>query len=151
MKDIYDCVVVGDVFIDIIVRGKNLSSSFIGGVSHCDSIDVFPGGCGNVAVGLTKLGGKSILIGKAGNDIFGKIYIWDLKRNGVLENVFFDDELGTGLIIDFVEEDGERSFLVYRGANNKLSPEELDGVSNLLEKSRYLYISGYSLVSSTQK
>jgi len=108
------------------------------------------GGSGNVAVGLSTLGGKTAFVGKAGNDLFGKLYAQDLKNRGVVSKIFFDRCSQTGLILVFVEEK-ERSFLVFRGANDQLSVSEIGRSDDLIKKSSFVYFCGYSLVRAPQK
>jgi sugar/nucleoside kinase (ribokinase family) len=45
----------------------------------------------------------------------------------------------------------ERSFLVSRGANDKLSTNEIEEVKDLIRDSKYLYFSGFSLVGNPQR
>ena len=119
LMDSFDCVVIGDIFIDIIVQVNENDLQFCrGGTSYCSFAGTAFGGGGNVAVGLSKIGGKSAFIGKAGEDFFGKSYVEDLKRNSVDAKVFLDKHLPTGLIVVFVEDNIQRSFLVFRGACN---------------------------------
>ncbi len=53
-------------------------------------------------------------------------------------------------MVVFVDEKGERSFLVSRGANDNLLPDEVVS-AGLINKSRYLFVSGLSLVSASQR
>ena len=76
-----DCTVVGDVFFDIIIRVYgDYRRFFRGGTSYCDFAKAVLGGSGNIAVGLSSLGGRVAFVGKAGQDFFGKLYIRDLKK-----------------------------------------------------------------------
>ena len=152
LMDSFDCVVIGDIFIDIIVQVNESDLQFCrGGTSYCSFAGTAFGGGGNVAVGLSKIGGKSAFIGKAGEDFFGKSYVEDLKRNSVDAKVFLDKHLPTGLIVVFVEDNIQRSFLVFRGANDQLLSEEIERANNIIERSNYVYFSGFSLVSSVQR
>jgi fructokinase len=150
--DQFDCTVIGDVILDIIIQVTGDQRPFFtGGTSYCDSAKAVLGGSGNIAVGLSSLGGKAAFVGKAGSDFFGKLYMLNLKKKGVVPKIFFDNDFPTGLIIVFVENGKERSFLVSRGANNKLSIDEIEKVKNLIMRSRYVYFSGYSLVNDPQR
>ena len=69
--DSFDCVVIGDVFIDIIVKVNGNAGQFCrGGTSYCSFAETALGGGGNVAVGLSTIGGRSAFIGKASR-VFG--------------------------------------------------------------------------------
>lgn len=147
-----DCTVIGDVFIDLIIKVTNNHRGFFyGGTSYCDFAKVELGGSGNIAVGLSSLRGRSAFVGKAGKDFFGKLYVKDLKKKKVVSKIFFDKDAPTGLIIAFVHDGKERSFLVFRGANDKLSIDEIGNVSDLIKRSRYVYFSGYSLINDPQQ
>jgi len=144
-----DCTVVGDIFFDVIAQKKTWRNSFSrGGTSYLNYAKLALGGSGNIAVGMSLLGLKTAFIGKAGGDMLGKIYEEDLKSNNVITKIFFDRDLPTGIVIALTECEGERSFLVFRGANDKLTLEEVESSKRLIETSKYLYICGYSLISS---
>jgi sugar/nucleoside kinase (ribokinase family) len=149
--NLYDCVVIGDVLIDIILQvDGNDKRFFRGGTSYSSSATVSVGGGGNVAVGLSQIGGKSAFIGKAGCDLFGDLYDQDLKVNNVASRLFRDKRLSTGFTVVFVE-NLQRSFLVFRGANNQLLSEEIDEARRVIENSQFVYFSGFSLVSDPQR
>jgi fructokinase len=148
----FDCTVIGDVFMDVVIRvNGDYRRFFRGGTSYCDSAKIALGGSGNIAVGLSSLRGRAAFVGKAGDDFFGKLYIQDLKNKGVVPKVFLDKDSSTGLLISFVEDGKERSFLVFRGANDRLSIDEIEKATSLIKRSKYVYFSGYSLVNDPQR
>lgn len=147
-----DCTAVGDTFFDIMVRRDPFKFGLVrGGTSYSSPITIEPGGMGNVAVGLSRLGGKAQFIGKAGEDALGSFYQDNLIKEGVSAKVIFDKDSSTGIIITFVDEEGERSFLVSRGANDFLLPEEIAQYESDIKRSKYLFISGCSLVNNPQR
>lgn len=147
----FDCTVIGDVFFDVIAKVDSYPKSFLlGGTSYCNFVKLTHGGSGNVAVGVSTLGGKTAFVGKAGNDFLGKLYSQELKNRGVHSKIFFERRSPTGLILAFVE-GRERSFLVFRGANDQISVNEIRQADDLIRKSRYVYFCGYSLVHAPQK
>jgi len=147
-----DCTVVGDIFFDVMV-GRDPSELGLvrGGTSYSGPITIELGGMGNVAVGLSRLGGKAQFIGKAGNDVLGSFYKNNLIDEGIGAKVVFDKSHSTGIIITFVDKKGERSFLISRGANDFLLPEEVEQYESDITRSNYLFISGYSLVNHPQR
>jgi len=148
----FDCTVIGDVFVDVIVHVDRYESrSFRGGTSYCSFAGPALGGGGNVAAGLSRIGGSSAFIGKAGRDLFGKLYLQDLKENEVTSELFTDENSPTGLTIVFVDSTMERSFLVFRGANDHLLSEDIEKAFSLVERSEYVYFSGFSLVNNPQR
>jgi sugar/nucleoside kinase (ribokinase family) len=123
----------------------------MGGISYLDSAKIVPGGSGNVAVGMSLLGLKTAFIGKAGKDYLGKLYSDDLVHQKILTKIFYDKNSPTGIVIVFTEHEGERSFQVFRGANDGLTAEEVESSKMLIKNSKYLYICGCSLINSKQQ
>jgi len=151
-KSIYDCVVVGDVMFDVFVRRNAVKLDHLqNGTSYCDFAKIDFGGAGNVASGLSFLGAKVFFIGSAGNDSWGKLYFRDLSTNGVTARIFFEKHVPTGLSIVSLDPNGERSFMVSRGANDLLTVKEVERSLDTIKSSKYLYFSGYSLVADPQK
>jgi sugar/nucleoside kinase (ribokinase family) len=149
---ILDCTVVGDIFMDLIIHvGRKWNQFDYGGTSYSDFAKMEFGGSGNVAVGLSLLGAKVSLVGKAGKDLFGGLYVENLERNKVIPQLFFDSRSPTGFVLVFVHDQKERSFLVFRGANDSLSVPEIEKTDKLIRRSRYLYFTGYSLISNPQR
>jgi len=122
-----------------------------GGTSYCDFAKIDFGGAGNVASGVALLGGKTAFISKAGNDCWGRLYEENLKTKGVTTRIFYQDDIFTGLDLVGLEQDGERSFCVFRGANDTLSEHDVDNSIDLIMRSEYLYFSGYSLANEPQR
>lgn len=89
-----------------------------------------PGGApANVAIAVTRLGGKAAFVGKLGDDEFGHMLAGILKQNGVsVEGVKFDEGARTALAFVTLRADGEREFMFYRNpsADMLLTPEELN-------------------------
>jgi sugar/nucleoside kinase (ribokinase family) len=149
---VLDCTVVGDIFMDLVIHvGREWNQSCYGGTSYSDFAKMEFGGSGNVAVGLSLLGATVSLVGKAGKDLFGKLYVENLKKNNVIPQVFFDERSPTGSVMVFVHDHKERSFLVFRGANDSLSVQDIEKTDKLIRRSRYLYFTGYSLINNPQR
>jgi sugar/nucleoside kinase (ribokinase family) len=148
----FDCTVIGDVMLDVFVGHKGKAVTFrFGGTSYCDFAEIDFGGAGNVAAALSLLGVKASFVGKAGNDLWGRMYEENLKSNGVTTNMFFEKNISTGLALIALGKRGERSLYVFRGANDKLSIDEINKSNKFPKTSKYLCFSGFSLVSDPQK
>lgn len=107
-------VVVGDVLIDVTVRG---------GPEHDAQVSLCPGGsASNVAVWATHLGALATVVGRVGNDFAGGAVRAALEERGVDAQLSEDPEAATGT---FILIGGER--WVDRGANASLEPEHLPG------------------------
>ncbi|RVW35795.1 Fructokinase-2 [Vitis vinifera] len=89
-----------------------------------------PGGApANVAIAVTRLGGRSAFVGKLGDDEFGHMLAGILKENGVRgDGITFDVGARTALAFVTLRADGEREFMFYRNpsADMLLKPEELN-------------------------
>jgi ribokinase len=142
-------LIIGDVFLDFSVLVNKLQLP-AGGIIHCNNANYTFGGSGNLAQGLSLLGVTNCFVGKAGNDTFGVLYKMDLEKNGTLTRIFLDEAYSTGILISVIDSSAERSFLVARGANDKLNSNEIDKVFDEIECD-YLYLTGYSLVNSPQR
>ena len=75
-----------------------------------------PGGApANVAVGVARLGGHASMLGKVGDDAFGRLLIETLTANGVATEAVLTTRAGnTPMAVVTVAPDGEREFLIYR-------------------------------------
>ncbi|MHA1298039.1 MAG: carbohydrate kinase family protein [Candidatus Helarchaeota archaeon] len=90
---------------------------------------LIPGGsAANIAVDLKYLHLNSADIGKIGNDSLGHECIDDFKEHGVnIDCVHFSEDIGTGLSVILLTPWGkDRSIMSYKGANNLLSPSDLN-------------------------
>jgi fructokinase len=87
----------------------------------------FGGAPANTAMGLAKLGNTVSFMGKVGNDPFGHFLKQTLEENHVdTHALMMSDEFRTTLAFVALEENGERDFSFYRGAHEKISPEEIE-------------------------
>jgi sugar/nucleoside kinase (ribokinase family) len=101
-----------------------------------------PGGAGaNAAVWAASTGATARLHGRVGHDLAGRLVREALERRSVEPAVAVDPEAPTGTML-VVHEAGERSMVADRGANGRLSPEDLPG---RLEAGALL-VSGYAVL-----
>jgi sugar/nucleoside kinase (ribokinase family) len=103
------------------------------------------GGCAaNVAVDLVRLGRRAAVVGRVGDDAFGRIVIDALRSVGVeVAHVASlpDEATSTSMIINVRGED--RRFIHSPGANARLDGNEIS--PELLEQTRAVYVGGYAL------
>ena len=133
--------VIGEAFIDVIVPAWSIKR----GETYHREIRIFVGGLANVAIEISKMGEEAKFVGKIGDDLFGKFLRQTLKQYGVKDLIFVDKILQTGLCISLVYENGERTMIADRGANDNLSIEEIESCIDEIKNSRIAYFSGYSL------
>src|SRR5437867_655380 len=143
------CLVVGDIFIDINMKVDSLQIA-LGGITQCSQLKYAFGGSGNVSSALSLLAIDNCFMGKAGKDALGEQYRVDLEKCGTKTNILVDSELPTGILVSIIDNSAERSFLISRGANDGLSPDEIESALSTVDYD-VLYITGYSLVNSPQR
>ena len=144
MKKNIDCTVIGDAMVDVVLPLSGISdinSLSQGGVANT-RMKISTGGSANLAFYINGLGGTSAFTGRVGDDYFGRIFLDDLKDNGITANVTISKAENTGVVFVLVFSDGERFFVDDRGANAGLSYEEID--LDMVMDSKYLFFSGYS-------
>ncbi|XP_004486913.1 probable fructokinase-4 [Cicer arietinum] len=107
-----------------------------------------PGGApANVAIAVSRLGGKAAFVGKLGDDEFGHMLAGILKENGVVaDGITFDQGARTALAFVTLRADGEREFMFYRNpsADMLLKPEELN--LELIRSAKVFHYGSISLI-----
>jgi ribokinase len=118
--------VVGSIITDLAVltprlpaRGENILAR---------RLQIGPGGKGaNAAVAAARLGARSILVGRVGDDPFGHQELAALRAEGVdTSAVGVDPEAQTGAAVIMVDDEGENTILVIIGANDQLTAEQVE-------------------------
>ncbi|MGH2766975.1 MAG: carbohydrate kinase family protein [Actinomycetota bacterium] len=132
-----DVIAVGDVMLDVAVDSAELAR---GGDVHGEVV-VRPGGSAtNAAVWAAADGARVRLHGKVGDDLAGRLVRQAAEDRGVETALAVDREARTGAVL-VAREAWERSMVADRGANARLSPDDLPGS---LEAGSVL-VSGYLL------
>jgi len=151
LKKNIDCLFLGDAIFDVtVILQKTRNPIVSGGTVNSKYISVSPGGIGNVAVTLSKLGGKAAQCGVIGNELLGDMYRQDLQKKKVIPILFKNESQPTGISLVFVSRNGQRSFLVSRGANSYLQRHHIDEVFRKVNP-KILYISGHMLSDRSVK
>lgn len=99
-----------------------------GRLSVVDEMGIGLGGCAaNTGLCLVKLGVDTTIVGKVGNDGFGRFVIETLQDAGAdATGVVVDDRPGTSATMVMIDSQGERTFLHYPGANGRLRLEDIN-------------------------
>ena len=141
----YDIVALGELLIDFTLVSIKYSNKFY--------YEQNPGGApSNVLVMASKLGGKTALIGKVGNDHFGKYLIDVLKQNDINTSGMKISQLyNTTLSFVHLDENNERSFCFYRnpGADTSLEVNEVD--FNIINNCNILHFGSLSFTSEPSR
>ena len=133
----HDLTVVGDVMADVSVASETLAR---GGDVHGE-VRIQPGGGGaNAAVWAAHAGANVVLFGCVGDDLIGRTLFLALQERGVNPSLAIRADARTGVML-VVREGGERSMVADRGANARLSAEDLPHRLG----ARAVLVSGYLL------
>ena len=114
---------IGSLNMDLVVRASRIpkpGETILG----ADDLQRIPGGKGaNQAYASARLGAEVAMIGRVGDDVFGKQLISNLRKVGVdTHHITRDSDAPTGIALIVVEEGGQNSIVVSPGANGRVSP-----------------------------
>lgn len=103
-------------------------------------LTLLPGGKGaNAAIAAARLGAEVSMLGRVGEDAFGRELIKNLRENGVdAEHVTYTPNAPTGSAFITVTPDGENAIVVSPGANRSFGPEEVDEAEAALREASVL-------------
>ena len=133
-----DVVVLAGINTDFIIRSEVLPEP--GQSVRGDSFYSGVGGKGcNQAVAAARLGAKTAIIGRVGDDERGHEAVRNLKRNGLnVRHVSFDPKAPTGAAIIGVDASGEKQISAALGANMRLGPKQVREAERLIASARVL-------------
>ena len=119
-------VVVGSVNTDLVTTTPRLPEA--GETLLASSFAVLPGGKGaNQAVAAARLGGSVQMVGRVGDDGFGRDRLNGLRASGVdVSHVRISPGVASGVATILVEANGENRILCVSGANALVTPEDVD-------------------------
>jgi ribokinase len=133
-------LVVGSSNTDMIIRMDRLpgpGETLLGG-----EYTTAAGGKGaNQAVGAARAGGRVIFVGRVGTDGLGRSALANLRRDGVdVKHVVRDREAPSGVALIFVARGGENSIAVASGANDRLSPADVERAGAAFRRTSVLLV-----------
>lgn len=109
-----------------------------------------PGGApANVAVAVSRLGGRAAFLGMVGKDGFGTYLREVLKENNVDTTGLCTGDAPTTMAIVSVDTHGERDFRFNRGADNNLSSTDVD--MEQIGRSKFLHFGSISLTGGPSR
>jgi len=139
---------IGDIAVDQLVFVPRYPLD--GGDYEVSGVERHPGGsAANFVVAIARLGMRSGFIGKVGSDEAGRLVRDDLEREGVDTSHLKREPGETGSVIVLVDKGGQRTMLSFRGANTKLTIQDIP--RGYIAGSKWLHVSGYSLVHAPQR
>ncbi len=123
----FDVIVCGSLHLDIVVHAPALpriDETAVGSVWR----QVCGGKGGNQAVQAARAGAKTAMIGRVGNDGFGRTLRENLKTAGVDDvAVTTDAEAGSGMSVAILQDDGDYGAVIVSGSNLAIDAASLAG------------------------
>lgn len=117
-------------------------------LSLVDSIELFTGGNAMTAsINISKLGLKSAIVGKVGEDYFGEFLKNVLLSKGVnCEALSTDKNNQTSASVALSDADGERTFLHCTGSNSSFSIRDVNW--DVIDDSKAVFVTGSFLMNT---
>ncbi len=137
----FDAVGIGALNVDRLYKANRIAhedeESFV--TTHDDSCG---GSAANAMVGLSRLGCKVGFIGKVGGDKEADLLIGDFAKEGVdTTGVVRAAYNESGVVMGFVDEQGQRALYIHSGANDSLALEEIN--REYVSQTRFLHLSSF--------
>jgi ribokinase len=136
----FDIIVCGSLHLDIVLAAPHLPrvDETVPGTSWKK---ICGGKGGNQAVMAARAGAKCAMIGRVGNDDFGKTLTDNLKNQNVnIDNVSVDSAHGTGMSAAILQDDGEYGAVIVSGSNLALQPADAVTAWQNLGSAKYLIL-----------
>lgn len=142
-----DIVCLGIMVADVVARPVEKVPER-GRLVLVERMELHTGGCAvNTAIALARLGIKTAVIGKVGNDGFGRFIVDRLVEEGVdTRGVKFDSSRNTSATMVLVSPDGERAFIHYTGTNATFVYEDIDW--GIISEAKILHVAGSLVMPS---
>lgn len=134
-----DVIAIGEVLIDFTPAGRSAGGN--------EQFECNPGGApANVAAALSRLGARSALISKVGEDQFGSLLQNALLSSGIdVTGVSVTKEAGTTLAFVHLDDQGDRSFSFFRKPGADTFLDTGDVPLGRIESSRVLHFGSLSM------
>lgn len=128
----YDVVVVGSVNADLVVQVERRPGA--GETVLGSDLVTLPGGKGaNQAVAAARLGARTALVGRVGDDGHGSFLRDSLRREGVELGGLASTAGASGVALITIDPDGDNSIIVSPGANGRLTEADVAAARPLIE------------------
>ncbi|WP_328695059.1 ribokinase [Streptomyces sp. NBC_00342] len=135
----YDLLVVGSANADLVVgvdRRPAAGETVLG-----SDLAVHPGGKGaNQAVAAARLGARTALLARVGDDAHGRLLLESQRSAGVDTTGVLVGGAPTGVALITVDPTGDNSIVVSPGANARLTPADIRAAASLLSAARVVSV-----------
>jgi ribokinase len=131
-------LVIGSSNYDIVLKTKKIPEA--GETVMADGLITGFGGKGaNQAMSISRIGGDVKLFTCLGDDVFGSLYLNNLKKSGLsLDFIKIVKSSRNGIAVVNVDSEGRNNIVVFPGANDLLKPELI--LENIEEISKFSVI-----------
>ncbi|MFF4078155.1 ribokinase [Streptomyces sp. NPDC001777] len=137
--DRYDLLVVGSANADLVVGVERRPAP--GETVLGSDLAVHPGGKGgNQAVAAARLGARTALLARVGDDAHGRLLLESQRVAGVDTDGVLVGGAPTGVALITVDPSGDNSIVVSPGANARLVPEDVRAAGSLLAAARVVSV-----------
>ncbi|BAC73029.1 ribokinase [Streptomyces avermitilis] len=127
----YDLLVVGSANADLVIGVERRPAA--GETVLGSDLVVHPGGKGaNQAVAAARLGARTALLARVGDDAHGRLLLDSQRRAGVDTVGVLVGGAPTGVALITVDPSGDNSIVVSPGANGRLAPRDVRAADSLL-------------------
>lgn len=125
-------IVFGSINMDLVTKTPRLPAA--GETLQGYEFFTAAGGKGaNQAVAAARLGISTHIVGRLGDDDFGRRLLSSLQVAGVHTNdVFIDEATSSGVAVIAVDDAGENNIIIIAGANGRLGQADVERLKNLL-------------------
>ncbi|MFC8344558.1 ribokinase [Streptomyces sp. NPDC057280] len=131
----YDLLVVGSANADLVIGVERRPAA--GETVLGSDLAVHPGGKGaNQAVAAARLGARTALLARVGDDGHGRLLLDSLRSAGVDSVGVLVGGAPTGVALITVDPSGDNSIVVSPGANGRLTPEDVRAAGSLFHAAR---------------
>ncbi|MFE1252494.1 ribokinase [Streptomyces fungicidicus] len=131
----YDLLVVGSANADLVIGVERRPAA--GETVLGSDLAVHPGGKGaNQAVAAARLGARTVLLARVGDDGHGRLLLESQRAAGVDTAGVLVGGAPTGVALITVDPSGDNSIVVSPGANGRLTPADVRAAGDLFRASR---------------
>jgi ribokinase len=143
-QKLFDVITFSDMCVDLILTGQDVTPEF-GQVEKLieDYTLELGGSCNIFACQCAKLGLRTAVLGRVGDDSFGRLVLRRLEEAGVdVRYVIIDPTLKTGIGVALCPP-GDRAILTYMGTINAVYPQDVTDA--LLNSTRHVHHGSFFL------
>lgn len=131
----YDLLVVGSANADLVIGVERRPAA--GETVLGSDLAVHPGGKGaNQAAAAARLGARTALLARVGDDAHGRLLLDAQRAAGVDTVGVLVGDVPTGVALITVDPSGDNSIVVSPGANGRLAPQDVRAAASLFQASR---------------